>query len=141
MVALQVMVWEPQVEALRAGRAIPTLQRRQTKAGWVPRTLQSRWAAKTVLQNCQRRQTTAWELQSAGSAHLSLQQDQMEGQKVLGPLAECVVDQVAESMAEQMAEQMTQERSNGGEGTISFSTRELELVVKQKPPPPHPATS
>lgn len=78
-------------------------QRRQT-AGRAPRNPQRRQMAETTPRTPQRRQTAAWEPQSAGLAHLSLQQEQVQGQKVLGPLAERIAYQTAKCEADQVAE-------------------------------------
>lgn len=51
-----------------------------------------------VLLNLQLRQTAAWEPQSAGWAHPSLQQELMQGQKVWNYQGEQVVEQVVEQM-------------------------------------------
>lgn len=94
--------WAPQ-RRQTAGRAPRNPQRRQM-AETTPRTPQRRQTAETVLLNCQRRQTAAWEPQSAGLAHLSLQQEQVQDQKVLGPLAERIAYQTAKCEADQVAE-------------------------------------
>lgn len=84
-----------------AKRALWTIQREQKMAEWAPQTLQ--WSQKTfctsrqkevlaMLSRAPNRQKEvlarlSWEPRSAGLAHLSHQQEQMQGQWVWGPLA------------------------------------------------------
>lgn len=117
-----------QMEVLMA-EAIPLILQGEQAAEAVPRNPQWRQTGETVLLNCQQKQTAAWEPQSAGLAHLSLEQKKMQGLKMLGPLAERAADQVTELQGTERKTGLVTKQAAELQGTEQTAVRTAEQTA------------